>query len=425
VGGTLRTGDRAGIEKTNMPSFRSYVLFWLKMGCVSFGGPAAHIALMHREVVERKGWVSEERFSRALGFCMLLPGPEAQQLATYIGWRMFGVRGGVIAGALFVLPSALLLWLLCLVYVSGGHLPVVAGFFEGLQPVVVALIMNAAVRIGRTALRSPFAAGVAAASFLLLALWQTPSPLVLLGALATGFVFPSFFARAVERFGGDDPGGGRSVAAGCVALAVWLVPVSLLVVFERGILSQLAVFFSTTSLVTFGGAYAILPYVAEASVAYGWLAPREMLDGLGLAEATPGPLIIVLQFVGFLAGYHHPQGLPALLAATAGSVVATWTTFVPSFAWIFLGAPHVERVLGNRRLSAGLGAVSASVVGIVLSLALWFGLQVFFPTGRADWFPVVLCVGALFLNRIGVVPLILLGGFAGVFRQAVFGWSIF
>lgn len=415
----MALGNEFGL--TTMPPLRSYIFFWLKMGCVSFGGPAAHIALMHREVVERKGWVSEERFSEALGFCMLLPGPEAQQLATYVGWRMFGVRGGIIAGALFVLPSALLLWVLCLVYVSGGQLPAVAGFFDGLQPVVVALILTAAVRIGRKALRSPVAAGIAAVSFLLLALWRVPSPLVLLGALATGFILPSFFARGVEPPGRDDTGSGRSGAAGWAALALWLVPVGLLVVFERGIFSQLAVFFSTTSLVTFGGAYAILPYVAEASVAHGWLGPGEMLDGLGLAEATPGPLIIVLQYVGFLAGYHHPQGLPALLAATAGSVIATWTTFVPSFAWIFLGAPHIERLLASRRLSAGLGAVSACVVGIVLSLALWFGLHVFFPDGRPDWFPVVLCVVALLLNRIGVVPLILLGGLAGVIRQAVPG----
>jgi len=399
------------------PTLASFALFWLKIGCISFGGPAAHIALMHREVVERLGWLDEKRFSHALGFCMLLPGPEAQQLATYIGWRMYGAMGGVVSGILFVLPSAILLWVLSLLYVLGGNVPAVAGFFDGLQPVIVALILMAAIRMGRRSLTSPAPLCTAVASFALLAIWHVPFPVVLLGSLAAGLMVPHWFGSGKSNILEASELGGRSWA-GWIALALWVVPLVLLALFERGIFTKLAIFFSTTSLLTFGGAYAILPYVAQASVANGWLSAPEMLDGLGLSEATPGPLIIVLQFVGFVAAFHQPGGLSPVVAATAGALVATWMTFVPSFVWIFFGGPHIERMLANPRLSAGLAAVSASVVGIVASLAIWFAGHVFVAESWSiNWFAVVVFFLALAGRRLGAVPLVLLGGLAGILRQ--------
>ncbi|MFZ4597652.1 MAG: chromate efflux transporter [Terrimicrobiaceae bacterium] len=404
----------------NPPSLRKFALFWLKIGCISFGGPAAHIGLMHREIVERLGWMDEKRFSHALGFCMLLPGPEAQQLATYIGWRMYGAAGGVISGALFVLPAAILLWLLSLLYVLGGNIPAVAGFFDGLQPVVVALIMMASIRMGRRSLRRAAPIIAALVSFGLLTIWHVPYPVVLLGSVAAGLLLPGRFGIEKSDIPTGIETGGRTYRAGWMALALWVIPLGLLCIFEQGLFAKLATFFSTTSLLTFGGAYAILPYVAQASVANGWLGAPEMLDGLGLAESTPGPLIIVLQFVGFLAAYHQPGELSPLVAATLGAIVATWMTFVPSFVWIFFGAPHVERMLRNFRLSSGLAAVSASVAGIVASLAVWFAMHVFFDSAAGiQWFSITIFLGSLAAHRLGVVPLILIGGLAGVLRQIV------
>ena len=406
------------MKSSATPTLRSFALLWLKLGCMSFGGPAAHIALMHREVVERKKWIDERRFSSALGFCMLLPGPEAQQLATYIGWMLHGAKGGAIAGALFVLPSALLLWVLSVGYVYCGASPYPAAFLKGLLPVVAALVAIAAFRIARRSLKTPAGIGIAAAAFLLPTLWNIPVPLLLVAALIAGYAAPGWFSLS----GGPTPAARnfphKTGRAALIALLLWLAPVALLLIFERGLLAQLAIFFSSTSLLTFGGAYVILPFVAQHSVASGWITPAAMLDGLGLAEATPGPLIIVLQFVGFLAAWNQHGGFPPLVFATLGAAVATWTTFLPSFVWIFFWAPHVEKMLANRRLSGALGGVTASASGIIAGLALWIAWHAFLPSpGRTDWFAVAVFLAALAAHRAGVLPMILLGGLAGVIRS--------
>lgn len=397
----------------------SFALVWLKIGCISFGGPAAHIGLMHREIVDRRKWLDDDKFSHALGFCMLLPGPEAQQLATYIGWKLHGIRGALLSGSLFVLPSALLLWVLSVLYVSGGETTAVQGLFSGLQPVVVALIATAAWRTSRRSLRTRPAIITAAAAFLLITFWHVPFPFILLSAAAAGLIRPAAFGIR-EAAGRTLETPARSPQrAGLIALALWLVPVGLLAVWPGGLLAKLAVFFSTTSVLTFGGAYAILPYVAQVAVQSGWLTAAEMLDGLALSETTPGPLIIVLQFVGFLAAHHQPGDLPPLAAATIGAAIATWTTFVPSFAWVFLGAPYIERMRQNLRLSGGLAAVSACVAGIIASLAVWFGTHVLFPGGLSspDLFATALFLAALAAHRAGVLPLVVFGALAGLARQ--------
>jgi len=399
------------------PSLRSLALFWLKLGCISFGGPAAHIALMHREVVERKKWIDDRRFSHALGFCMLLPGPEAQQLATYIGWMLHGAAGGALAGAFFVLPSALLLWGLSIVYVLYGSSPAPAAFLSGLMPVVAALVLLAAVRMARRSLKTMGGMIIAATALALPFLWKIPIPWLLITALLAGYLFPRCLAVSGRPTLPALPIPHKTGRAALISLLLWLVPVAALLVFERGLLARLAVFFSTTSLLTFGGAYVILPFVAQHSVASGWIASGAMLDGLGLAEATPGPLIIVLQFIGFLAAWNQPGTCPPLLFATLGAAIATWTTFLPSFVWIFLGAPHVERMLTNHRLSGALAGVSCCAVGIVAGLALWIAHHAFLPAGGPDWFAITVFLAALAGQRAGVVPLILLGGISGVLRN--------
>lgn len=352
---------------------------------------------------------------------MLLPGPEAQQLATYIGWRLFGPFGGVLAGGLFVLPSALLLWVLSILYVSGGDTAVTAALFAGIQPVVVALIALAAWRIARRSLTTRTGVILALGSFLFLTLWKVPFPLVLLACGAVGLFRPDWLDVRTSDNSGPEEKAPDSLRAGWTALILWLVPVALLVVFERGLLAELAVFFSTTSVLTFGGAYAILPYVAQVSVEQQWMTPAQMVDGVGLAEATPGPLIIVLQFVGFLAPYQNPGAMAPIVAGTLGALIATWTTFVPSFVWIFFAAPHVERLRRNLRLSGGLAAISACVAGIVASLAVWFGAHVFFPSGPVpDLFAIALFVAVFPAQRLGVLPLIALGALAGLARQVFF-----
>ncbi len=400
-------------------TLRAFALFWLKLGCISFGGPAAHIALMHREVVERKKWIDDRRFSSALGFCMLLPGPEAQQLATYIGWMLHGAAGGAIAGAFFVLPSAILLWGLSVVYVLYGASPSPAAFLSGLIPVVAALVAIAAFRIARRSLKTPAGIGIAVAALVLPLFWKVSFPLLLVAALIGGYIFPGLFSVSGGPSPDDREYPHKTGRAALVALLLWLVPVALLLVFERGLLARLATFFSATALFTFGGAYVILPYVAQHSVAAGWGAPA-VVDGLGLAEATPGPLIIVLQFIGFLAAWNSHGAFPPLVFATLGALVATWTTFLPSFVWIFFGAPYIEKMLANRRLSGALGGVTSCASGIIAGLALWIAWHAFLPAGRPNGFAVAVFLVALAARRAGVVPLILMGGLAGVLHQWLF-----
>jgi chromate transporter len=379
---------------------------WALVGLQSFGGPAGQIALMHRMLVEERHWISERRFLHALNFCMVLPGPEAQQLAVYIGWLLNGTVGGTIAGALFVLPGFVALLGLSVLYATLGHVGVVSGLLFGLQAAVVAVVAEAVLRIGRRALINPAMVTLAGAAFVGIFFLQLPFPLIVAGAGLVGFLggrwHPALFRRSSGHGSVDTgadltalihdgvpehtPGRDRSAlrAAG-VCLVLWLVPVAALLVTlgSSHVFGQEAVLFSKTAVVTFGGAYAVLGYIAQQAVTgYGWLRPGEMLTGLGLAETTPGPLIMVVQFVGFLAAYRHPGTLPPLVAGVLGSVVTVWVTFVPCFLFIFAGAPFIERLRGNPHLSSALSAVTAAVVGVVLNLAVWFALHTAF--GRVD-----------------------------------------
>ena len=379
---------------TRFPTFREALVVWFRIGCLSFGGPAAQIALMHREVVSERAWVSERRFLHALNFCMLLPGPEAQQLAIYLGWLLHGVSGGLAAGVLFVLPGALVMLVLSAVYALAGNVPVIAALFFGLKCAVLVVVVEALIRVAKRALKGAVAYALAAAAFLALFAFAVPFPFVVLAAALVGFAAPSHFSAGGHgEAKGDrpalldalleaDPGriGRLSKAArwaGLASLAVWLVPVGLLVVAGAGVWADIAWFFSKMAVVTFGGAYAVLAYVAQEAVEhYGWLTASDMLAGLGLAETTPGPLILVLQFVGFLAAFSHG----GVVAGTVGAALTVLVTFAPCFAWIFLGAPFVERLHGQKALAGALAAVTAAVVGVIANLALWFGLRVLFGT---------------------------------------------
>jgi chromate transporter len=378
-----------------LPTLATATRVWLKIGCLSFGGPAGQIALLHREVVEDRNWVSDRRFLHALNFCNLLPGPEAQQLAIYLGWLMHGVRGGVIAGTLFVIPGALVMLALSAIYAKLGTVPIVAALFFGLKSAVLVLVIEAVLRIGRRALKGATAWALAAISFAALFFFDVPFPVVVLLAALTGYCAPGQFAGGAHDKARDgppalldalldaDPTRADRLAraarrAGLAAIVLWLLPVALLMPFG-GVYADIAWFFSWMAVVTFGGAYAVLAYVAQAAVqGYHWLSPAEMLTGLGLAETTPGPLILVLQFVGFLAGTRAPGSLSGLPGGILAAALTLWVTFLPCFAFVFLGAPLLERLQGNRTLTGALSAVTAAVVGVVANLAIWFALHVLF-----------------------------------------------
>ena len=359
---------------------------WARVAALSFGGPAGQIATMHREVVEQRGWVSEARFLHALNFCMLLPGPEAQQLATYLGWLQGGVRGGLSAGGLFVLPGVVALMALSWLSVLAGETVIVRGLFTGLQAAVLVLVIEALLKVSKRALTTPFARVVELLAFLALFVFALPFPLVIGCAALAGFVAQRLgliasplMAETVND--GTRPRLSRAVKVIAVCLPLWLGPTLLLQVLAgpENVFSRLSLFFSEVAVVTFGGAYAVLAYVAQAAVQhFHWLSAADMLTGLGLAETTPGPLIMVLQYVGFLAAYRDPSTLSPLLAGTLGGLLVTWVTFAPCFLWVFLGAPYVEALRGVRWLSTALGAVTASVVGVIGSLALWFATHVLF-----------------------------------------------
>ena len=391
-----------------LPTFNEAVRVWLRIGLLSFGGPAGQIALLHREVVEQRRWIGERRFLHALNFCTLLPGPEAMQLATYLGWVMHGVRGGLAAGLLFVGPGAAVMLVLSAVYATLGAVPLVASLFFGLKCAMLVLVVEALLRIGRRALRGRAAWALAAAAFMALFLFGVPFPLVVLGAGVAGCLAPNAFAHVghgsaatdapalIDAALAADPGRPARMAAaarraGGMALAAWLLPVAVLAA-VGGTYAGVALFFSKMAVVTVGGAYAVLAYVAQDAVqSYGWLSAPEMLAGLGLAETTPGPLILVLQFVGFLAGFRAPGALSGVAGGIAASVLTLWVTFAPCFAFVFLGAPAVERLQGNRALSGALAAITAAVVGVIANLAVWFALRVLFRELR----PVALGLVAL------------------------------
>jgi chromate transporter len=429
-------------------SLHEAVRVWLRVALLSFGGPAGQIAVMHRILVEEKRWISEERFLHALNYCMLLPGPEAQQLATYIGWLMHRTLGGVVAGGLFVLPGIITIMALSYIYAAWGHVPAVAAVFFGLRAAVLAIVLEAVLRIARRALNSPTLIAIAVLSFIGIFFCAVPFPVIIISAAVLG---------VAVRFGGgaifraeprsepavDQDGSGESLLGEEVPqharlelgaslrvastwLALWLVPVALIVAIlgPANVFSQIAVFFSKMAVVTFGGAYAVLAYVAQQAVnTHGWLSPGEMLDGLGMAETTPGPLIMVLQFVGFMAAYRDAGALSPVLAGTLGGLLATWVTFTPCFLWIFLGAPFIEILRANKGLNAALSTITAAVVGVVLNLAIWFAIHsVFRETVAIRAFPLAFdapkpasvdpwalalsaaAVIAIFGFRIGVIP---------------------
>ncbi len=390
------------------PTFRQALRVWIKIGLLSFGGPAGQIGLMQTELVEKRKWVSQERFLHALNYCMLLPGPEAQQLAIYIGWMLHRVRGGIVAGTLFVLPGAALLWGISYVYVRWSGLPWLAAVFDGLKPAVLAIVALAVIRIGKKILKTPFFWSVSAAAFVGIFVFGLPFPLIILGAgvlgMAVGRYRPGWCSAGTNE---PPPAPSRiaavshrqSLAALGLWLFIWQLPVGLVfVIWGPGhVLFQEGVFFTKAALVTFGGAYAVLPYVAQQAVeVYQWLEPGQMLDGLGLAETTPGPLILVLQFVGFMGGWNQPGDLSPLAAATLAAGLTTWVTFVPGFLFIFAGAPYHERMRGNRYLNQALSTITAAIVGVILNLAVWFGLGILFPeTTRVDAFALFIFATAL------------------------------
>ncbi|MGJ4914543.1 chromate efflux transporter [Bradyrhizobium sp. SZCCHNR3003] len=381
-------------------SFNDALLVWIRVACLSFGGPAGQIAVMHRILVEEKNWISESRFLHALNYCMLLPGPEAQQLATYIGWLLHRTTGGIVAGTLFILPGIFAIMGLSYIYAAYGHVGVVDALFFGLKAAVLAIVIQAVVRVGKRALRNRIMIGLAAAAFVAIFFFGAPFPTIIIAAGVIGFVAarlgrPEFAALehggknagAIDSMLGEAvpdhvrPNASRALRVAAVWLAIWLVPVFALLTLlgPNDVFGQIAIFFSKMAMVTFGGAYAVLAYVAQqAAEYYHWVAPREMLDGLGMAETTPGPLIMVVQFVGFMAAFRGASGLSPMLAGTLGGLLATWVTFAPCFLWIFVGAPYIEALRGNKALAGALSAITAAVVGVILNLSIWFALHTLF-----------------------------------------------
>lgn len=369
--------------------FREALRTWARVGALGFGGPAGQIAILHRVVVEEKRWVDEARFLHALNFCMLLPGPEAQQLATYIGWMMHGVRGGLAAGLLFILPGFVVLLVLSTVYAAFQGTALVAALFFGLKPAVIAVVVEALMRIGRRALAGRASVAIAAAAFVAVFFLAVPFPLVVAAAGLAGWMTargPSDGHPPPSSLQSPAPVGWRRTARTVALwLVIWWMPVALLAAAlgPGSVFVAQGWFFGHAAGVTFGGAYAVLAYVAQQAVErFGWLSAGEMLDGLGMAETTPGPLILVVQFVAFLGAWRDPGALPPLLAGVVGATVTAWVTFAPSFLWIFAGAPYVERLRENRALAAALSGITAAVVGVILNLAVWFALHVLFGTVR-------------------------------------------
>lgn len=441
--------------------------FWLTLGFINFGGPTGQIAIMHQELVDRRRWISNARFFHALNYCMLLPGPEAQQLAIYVGWLLHRTIGGLVAGVFFVLPAFFVMLGLSWLYAVHGAIPWVAAIFYGLRAAVIAIVAAAVIRIGAKALRNSAMVAIASAAFAAIFLFGIAFPVIIIGAGLLGLVgtrlWPRTFAAASHggasaEAGEDGAGIGedavirddapspehtrptvrRFVAVLLTGLAAWWVPLAIVIAWRgwNDVLATEAIFFSKAAMVTFGGAYAVLAYLAQAAVQqYGWLAPGDMLVGLGLAESTPGPLIMVTEFVGFLGAFKHPGDLDPVLAGTLGAAVTVWATFAPSFLWIFLGAPFIERLRGNAFLTGALSAITAAVVGVVLNLAVWLGLHTLFGTvvemtlwgmrvpvpllATVDPYAVLIAAVAfvgMWRFRWGIVPVVL--------ASAVTGWII-
>ena len=428
---------------THAVPFRDALKFWTKLGFISFGGPAGQIAIMHHEVVERRRWIGENQFLRALNFCMLLPGPEAQQLATYIGWRLHGTLGGIVAGSLFVIPSIFIMLLLSYLAVAHIDIPAVAAAFYGIQPVVVAVVIEAVLRIGKKALKHGVLYAFGALAFIAIFFFKVPFPYIVAAAALGGLLMQRWLPQVFCKGSFDpqirechieaEPETGQKntapsfshvlrVSLICLGLGALVVGV---VWGWRGfsdVLTQIALFFTKAAFVTFGGAYAVLSYINEVAVGSGWLIPQQMLIGLGLAESTPGPLIMVTQYVGFLGAWNLPGNLTPFTAGVLGALITTYVTFLPCFFFIFAGAPFIEAMAGNQRLQATLTGVTAAVVGVVLNLAVWFGHKVILPNGGVDFFALISAVVSLALLQKFHMPihyLVPIGAAAGVIWRLV------
>lgn len=441
-------------------SFSEALRFWVKLGFINFGGPAGQIAIMHRELVERRRWISEERFLHALNYCMLLPGPEAQQLAIYIGWLLHRAWGGIVAGAFFVIPSIFVLLALSYIYAAHGNVPAVAGVLSGFKPVVVAIVIEAVLKVGRKAVKGYVHFAIAAASFVSIYFFSVPFPIIVLAGATIGLLgtryLPKVFAsqptvkeadRKTEGEGDlgnklalviDDDGPPpphtvpnklRIVQILFIGLVLWVLPLGTLILWRGAgsLHAQEYLFFTQAALVTFGGAYAVLAYVTQAAAgAFGWITKTQAVDGLALAETTPGPLIMVLQFVGFMAAWNNPQGMNQPASAVTGALITTYVTFLPSFLFIFLGAPYIEVLRGNKNLTGALSGVTAAVVGVILNLALVFGAAVIFPTttlGNPDWFAAAMSLisfVALYKFKAEVLWVVLAGGLIGLVKTLLF-----
>jgi chromate transporter len=373
---------------TEAPSFKEALAVWARIGVLSFGGPAGQIALMHRVLVDERKWIGEEPFLHALNFCMLLPGPEAMQLATYVGWRLHGTLGGLAAGLLFVLPGAFVVLALSIAYALYGQVPFVEAAFVGIKAAVLVIVIEALLRVAKRALREPAHWLIAGAAFVAIFFFDVPFPLVIAGAALLGYALAATKAAPPKAQGEASPLPlTETLRTAGLWLAIWILPLVLLAaIFGRDhVFTDIAIFFSKLAIVTFGGAYAVLAYMAQQAVdTYGWLSAGEMLDGLGLAETTPGPLILVTEFVGFIAGYRF-GGDPKLVFGLLGAAITLWATFAPCFLWIFVGAPYVERLGASSKLAGALSAVTAAVVGVILNLSLWFALHVVFATVEPVW----------------------------------------
>ena len=465
---TNLSGDiKALVEKENPPAnrvipFWEAFRFWLKLGFISFGGPAGQIAIMHKELVDKRRWLSDERFLHALNYCMLLPGPEAQQLAIYIGWLMHRTWGGIVAGAFFVIPSIFILLALSYVYAAYGNVPAVAGVLEGFKPIVVAIVVEAVMKIGGKALKRWAHFVIAAFAFISIYFLHVPFPLIVLAAALVGSAgapfMPNVFAaqtktkEADKKTEGDGeitdklplviddhaappahtlPDKIRNVKILAIGFALWLLPFLALGLWRGfgSLHAQEYRYFTQAALVTFGGAYAVLAYVTQALTTdpYNWLTRTQAVDGLALAETTPGPLIMVLQFIGFMVGWNNPGDMNQMASAITGALVVTYVTFLPSFLFIFVGAPYIEVLRGNKNLTGALSGVTAAIVGVVLNLALVFGAAVIAPNGLGggiNWFAAVMSVAAfiaLYKFKADVLMVILIGGLIGLVKTFVFG----
>ena len=428
------------------PTFAEAFRFWLKLGFISFGGPAGQISIMHQELVDRKRWISNERFLNALNYCMLLPGPEAQQLATYIGWLLHRMPGGIVAGAFFVIPSIFILFALSYTYAAYGTVPWVASIFNGLKAAIMAIVVAAVIKIGKKALKNSLMVSLAVISFISIYFLKIPFPIIVLGAglfgLAGSYFLPVKFDVIKGKTASDfdagyvqicedplechvNPSTRRNILLMTVFVLLWIFPVIILYAFLiNPVFYNEALFFTKAAFLTFGGAYAVLAYIAQAGVEqYAWLTGPQMIDGLGLAETTPGPLIMVVQFVGFMAGWNYSGSWSPVMGGLVGSLVATYFTFLPCFLFIFLGGPYIEKFRNNAKFSATLSSITAAVVGVVLNLAVWFGLQVLFPTqGGFSWFAAIIgaaAFAAIQWFKVGMITVIAVSGLLGLFWYQV------